>query len=135
METPFTESDIARLSAQVDAELAALATSGEGALRGETPGGGLPPRQREAIESATGQDAPTFLTRFKAAAREDLCREGGVLYTQWRKYRDVPNKDVLNRLGGVLVGFGLSGNALELAVVAIAVYVLHIGLTAFCAGG
>jgi hypothetical protein len=34
--------------------------------------------------------------------------------------------------GGILVGMGLSGSALQIVVVAIAVYVLYLGVEAFC---
>ena len=45
------------------------------------------------------------------------------------------HKDAIKTCGGVLVGMGLSGNALQLVVVAVTVYVLYLGLEAFCAEG
>ena len=80
-------------------------------------------KQRRASEAATGEEATSFLARFKAAARKDLCEKGGVLHTQWAKWKDLANKDIVKTFGGILVGMGLSGSALQIAVVAIAVYI------------
>ena len=130
---PFTPDDVERLSADIDAQLRELGTPGTGlAKSGGAPERALGERQRRAIEQATGQEAIGFLRRFKAAARKDLCEEGGVLYAQWKKWKDVTNKDLLQTFGGVLVGMGLSGSALQIAAVAVAVYVLYIGVQAFC---
>jgi hypothetical protein len=76
--------------------------------------------------------ATSILARFKAAARKYLCEKGGVLHTQWTKWKDLANKDIVKTFGGILVGMGLSGSALQIAVVAIAVYVLYLGVEAFC---
>jgi hypothetical protein len=123
---------MATLEAQIDLQLRALGTPGTGMVRAKTPAEALPEVQRRAIEHATGEDAMTFLKRFKQAARRDLCQEGGVLYTQWQKWKDVTNTDILKTFGAVLVGMGLSGSALQIAMVEIAVYVLYLGVTAFC---
>ena len=135
MTDPFTPEDIEQMSVEIDAQLRELGTPGTGLSRGGSPEGALGAKQRKAIEAATGQDAMTFLARFKQAARKDLCEQGGVLYTQWSKWKDITNKDVLKSFGGVLVGMGLSGAPLQIAVVAIAVYVLYLGVQAFCAEG
>jgi hypothetical protein len=130
---PFTPDEIAHLSSEIDEQLRALGTPGTGlAKSGGAPEKALGVRQRKAIEQATGQEALSFLRRFKEAARQDLCLEGGVLYAQWRKWKDVTNKDVLRTFGAVLAGMGLSGSALQVAVVAIAVYALYLGVQAFC---
>jgi hypothetical protein len=42
---------------------------------------------------------------------------------------------MLKTFGGLLVGLGLAGNPLAVVSVAISVYVLHLGVEAFCAGG
>jgi hypothetical protein len=133
MTEAFTADDIARLSDDIDTQLLELGAPGTGLAKGRTPGEALGEKQRQAIEAATGEDALTFLARFKQAARKDLCEEGGVLYSQWRKWKDVTNKDVLKSFGAVLVGMGLSGGPLQIAAVAIAVYVLYLGVQAFCA--
>jgi hypothetical protein len=133
MTDPFTPDDIARLSEDIDRQLLALGTPGTGLAKGGTPEQALPTLQRQALEQATGQDAMTFLQRFKQAAHQDLCEAGGVLYTQWQKWKDLTNRDLLRVIGGVLVGMGLTGGPLQIAAVAIAVYLLYLGVQAFCA--
>jgi hypothetical protein len=128
----FTDEEITTLSARIDAELLYLGTPGTGQLKSATPEEVLPVRQRQALETATGEEATSFIAKFKRAARQDICQPEGVLYQQWQKYRDITNKDVLQTFGGVLMSMGLAGNTLQIAVVALAVYVLYIGLTAFC---
>jgi hypothetical protein len=135
MTNPFTQDDIARLSAEIDAQLNELGAPGTGLSRSGSPEGALGAKQRKAIEKATGEEAIIFLSRFKQAARKDLCEQDGILYTQWNKWKDITNEDVLKTFGGVLVGMGLSGAPLQIAVVAIAVYVLYLGVKAFCAEG
>jgi hypothetical protein len=132
VDDPFTPEDIAKLSAEIDAELRELGAPGTGLARGRTPTQALAEKQKRAIEQTTGVEATTFLTRFKNAARKDLCDKGGILHTQWTKWRDLANKDIVKTFGGILVGMGLSGSALQIAVVAIAVYVIYLGVEAFC---
>ena len=132
MDDPFTPEDIEKLSAAIDAELRELGAPGTALSRGRTAKEALGEKQRRAIEKATGEEATSFLTRFKAAARKDLCEKGGILHTQWAKWKDLANKDIVKTFGGVLVGMGLSGSVLQIAVVAIAVYVLYLGVEAFC---
>ena len=132
MDDPFTPEDIARLSGEIDAELRELGAPGTGLARGRTPKQALGEKQKQAIERATGEEATSFLVRFKNAARNDLCEKGGILHTQWTKWKDLANKDIVKTFGGILVGMGLSGGALHIAVVAITVYVLYLGVEAFC---
>ena len=113
----------------------ALRRQEAGTLRGPRHTGAIPAAQRQAIEQATGEPAQSFLARFRLAARDDICRPGGVLHTQWSKWQDLASKDLLKFLGGVLAGMGLSGNALALVAVALAVYLVHLGLEAFCREG
>jgi hypothetical protein len=133
MTDPFTPDDITLLSAEIDRQLLALGTPGTGLARADTPEQALPDPQRQALEQATGEDAMRFLQRFKQAAHRDLCEEDGVLYTQWQKWRDLANRDLLKVIGGVLVGMGLTGSPLQIAAVAVAVYLLYLGVQAFCA--
>src|SRR5262245_17937584 len=65
MTDPFTPNDITRLSEEIDRQLLALGTPGTGLARGGTAEQALPTLQRRALEQATGQDAMTFLQRFK----------------------------------------------------------------------
>jgi hypothetical protein len=132
MTEPFTPDDIARLSAEIDRKLLALGTPGTSLARGDTPEQALPETQRRALEQATGEDAMRFLKRFKRAAHRDLCEEGGVLYTQWQKWKDVSNKDLLRTIGPVLAAMGLTGGLLQTAAVAVAIYILYLGIQAFC---
>jgi hypothetical protein len=134
MQDLFTAEQIEQFTADINQQLQSLTASDPVAQRG---GRGAHPRaekQRKAIEQATGQDATTFRVRFRQAARHDLCEKGGILHGQWTKYCDLVSKDMLNTFGSILVGLGLSGSALQVAVVAVATYVLYIGVQAFCAG-
>jgi hypothetical protein len=71
----------------------------------------------------------------KVRKQEDLCEQGGILNGQWKRMRDLVSKDALRTFGGILLGMGLSGTALQVVAVALVVYVLHLGDEAFCAGG
>jgi hypothetical protein len=135
MDDPFTPQELDDLSTKIDEQLRALGAPGTGLAKGRKPAEALGETQRQAIERATGEDAMTFLARFKQAARKDVCRPGGIIHTQWEKWKDVANKDLIKTFGAILVGMGLSGSALHIVVVAVAVYVLYLGLEAFCKGG
>jgi hypothetical protein len=126
MDDPFTPQELDALSAQIDEQLRALGAPGTGLARGRKPAQALGEAQRRAIEQATGEEAMSFLARFKQAARKDVCEPGGILHTQWTKWKDIINKDAINTFGGILVGMGLSGGGLQIAVVAITVYVLSL---------
>lgn len=132
MTDPFSPDQIAALSAEIDRQLRDLGPPADAFARGGIPAPGLPEAQRRAIEQATGEPADSFLQRFRQAARRDLCEPGGILYEQWIKWKDVSNGDLVKTFGAVLVGMGLSGSAVQIAVVAIAVYVLYLGVQAFC---
>jgi hypothetical protein len=104
MADPFTTAEIEQLSTQIDDQLRELGTPGTGlAKSGGRPERALGVRQRRAIEEATGEEAIGFLRSFRAAARKDLCEPGGILYTQWHKWKDVTNREVLKTFGPVLV--------------------------------
>jgi hypothetical protein len=132
VDDPFTPEDIVKLSEEIDGQLRELGAPGTGLARGRTPKQALAEKQKRAIEQVTGEEATSFLARFKNAARKDLCEKGGILHTQWTKWKDLANKDIVKTFGGILVGMGLAGSALQVAVVAIAVYVLYLGVEAFC---
>jgi hypothetical protein len=134
MQDLFTAEQIEQFTADINQQLQTLAVTEPADQRAGRAAHPRAAKQRTAIEHATGQDAATFLARFRQAARHDLCEPGGVLHTQWTKYRDLPSKNMLNTFGSILVGLGLSGSALHIAVVAIATYVLYLGVQAFCAG-
>ncbi len=134
MSNPFTDVQMAVLSAEIDEQLRAISAGlGGSTLKSGTRGTELPEKQSRAIEQATGENPKTFLKKFRLAARQDLCEEGGVLNAQWKKWGDLSNDRVLAKFGGILgATFGLSGSALQITVVALAVIVLHIGVKAFC---
>ena len=90
--------------------------------------------QLHAIATATGEDAPSFLERFKAAASKDICQDGGIVYQQWRKWKDVDPQTALKAIGGVLVAMGLASGVLPTVAVALVVYIVHLGVDAFCQG-
>jgi len=136
MQNPFTDEQILQLSEEMERQLDEL---GNPSFTHTKAGGDtlpelskLPQKQLDAIEAATGEKPMTFLKKFKKAARKDLCEEGGVLYNQWKKWRDLTNDAVLKQFGAVLVGMGLAGNPLQITAVALGVMVIHIGLKAFC---
>jgi hypothetical protein len=135
MDDPFTPQELDDLSAKIDEQLRALGAPGTGLAKGRKTAQALGEKQRRAIEEATGEDAITFLGRFKHAARKDVCQPGGIIHTQWEKWKDVANKDLIKTFGAILVGMGLSGSPLHIVVVAVAVYVLYLGVEAFCQEG
>jgi hypothetical protein len=140
MSMPFTPEQINSLSAQIDQQLQHLQQ-----LRDEPPvafrKGDEPdkheiteraPAQWRAVAEITKEDPQTFWRRFRRAAHNDLCEEGGVLYAQWKKWGDLSSKAVLESFGAVLVAMGFSGNALYVLAVALGVIVMHLGCKAVC---
>ena len=75
---------------------------------------GLPVKQSQAIAEITQENPKTFLQTFLAEVKSDLCEEGGVLYTQWKKWADLNNKDVIERFTEILAALGFTGNSLEI---------------------
>jgi hypothetical protein len=134
MPDPFTDEQIEQLTNEINRQLLELGTPDPAEQKSGRRGPSRTEPQFEAIAKATGQDAPTFLARFREAARKDLCEEGGILHAQWTRYRDLASKDMLKTFGGILIGLGLSGNALSIVAVAIAVHILYLGADAFCRG-
>uniref|UniRef100_UPI004055D167 hypothetical protein n=1 Tax=Candidatus Electronema sp. TaxID=2698783 RepID=UPI004055D167 len=84
------------------------------------------------ISTITKEEPRSFWRRFKQAARRDLCEEGGVLHTQWKRYGDLSNEAVLKSFGAVLAAMGFSGNVLQMLAVALGVIVIHLGCKAVC---
>lgn len=132
MTTIFTPEKAAELSNQIDRQLQELKTQPYSPTKlPETPPG-FPVKQSQAIEEVTQEKPERFLQKFGRAAKSDLCEEGGLLNSQWKKWGDLNNTDVVDKFGVLLVAMGFSGAALEILVVAIAVTVIHIGIKAFC---
>lgn len=133
MTGPFSDDEIALLSEQIDAQLMELHRDGRQApMKGEDPLTDLPSRQREVVENTVGEDAESFLVRFRDAVKRDLCEPDGLLYKQWERWGDLSNKEVLKTFGAVLAAMGFTGSELQMLVVAVTVVVLHVGLRAFC---
>ncbi|MDJ0617494.1 MAG: hypothetical protein QNJ63_12255 [Calothrix sp. MO_192.B10] len=134
MNNIFTVEEINNLSATIDNQLRELRgelDSGQKRGATETPDS-LPVKQSQAIAEITQEKPPSFLKKFARAAKCDLCDDGGILHTQWKKWADLNNQEVIEKFGAVLVTLGFSGGALEILVVALAVIVIHIGVKAFC---
>jgi hypothetical protein len=137
MPSPFTPDQLASLSLQIDQQLAQLqdASSNDGFKDDEPDKQDIPDRlpvQWQAIAAVTKEEPRSFWRRFKQAAHSDLCEEGGVLHTQWKKYGDLSNEAVLKSFGTILAAMGFSGNVLQMLAVAAGVIVIHLGCTAIC---
>ncbi|MBD2202179.1 hypothetical protein H6G33_11135 [Calothrix sp. FACHB-1219] len=135
MNSIFTPEEITALSAEIDRQLIELRSApdaeqkqGDDKISDEK----LLVKQTAAITKFTQENSQSFLQKFGRAAKSDLCQEGGMLNKQWQKWGDLDNKDAVERLGGVLVGMGFSGDVLSPLVVALTVIIIHIGLKAFC---
>ncbi|QIR36136.1 hypothetical protein HCG51_04725 [Tolypothrix sp. PCC 7910] len=135
MNSIFTPEEITALSAEIDRQLIELRSApdseqkqGDDKISDEK----LLVKQTAAITQVTQENSRSFLQKFGRAAKSDLCEEGGMLNKQWKRWGDLDNKDAVERLGGVLVGMGFSGDVLSPLVVAVTVMIIHIGLKAFC---
>ena len=130
---------IERLSRDMDARLNELAAGEQTAevrwIREENQPVPMPEKELADVEKAVteaGQTQESFWKRFKKAAHEDLCEEGGVLHAQWKRFGDLSNKKVLEQFGAILIAMGFSGNALQVLAFACGVAVIHIGVKAYC---
>ncbi len=130
----FTEQQMTQMSQEIDRQLNELSNDPDAEVKGGTRGSKkkLPKKQADIIEQAAKEPPKTFIQKFRIAAKQDLCEEGGVLFRQWKKWGDLSNKDVLKQFGVILVAMGFSGNALQILAVSLAVVVLHLGVKAFC---
>ncbi|NEP18673.1 MAG: hypothetical protein F6J97_17510 [Leptolyngbya sp. SIO4C1] len=133
MSAPFPPQTVEALAGAIDRQIAQLsATRSLSVQRSlESPDAPLA-KQAAEIERITQEKPAHFLKKFRKAAKQDTCEEGGILNTQWQKWKDLASGDVVKSFGPVLVAMGFSGVLLETLVVAVGVTVIHIGLTAFC---
>ena len=135
----FSPEELKRLSREMDLRLAELAVGGESAevkwiRRGKSPEP-MPEKEAATVEKTAAEAGTTpdsFWTRFRKATRADVCEEGGMLYTQWKKWGDLSNETVLKQFGAILVAMGFSGNQVQVLALACAVIVVHLGVKAFC---
>ena len=140
----LTETELADLAQQVDDQLNALHTqpASHVQLRGVAPGerADLPaaPEQQAVIEQAAGEPFETFWQKYKRHARRDLCLPGGLLRTQWDKWRDLQSKDAVKMSLAALAGMGISTANTPALAVAASVFLLNvvakIGIEAVCEG-
>lgn len=138
MSTVFTPEIVQSLAAQIDEKISALGSSQIefsklSVQRSLEPRSEAPLAEQAAeIERITQEKPMRFLTKFRLAAKQDVCEPGGVLNAQWQKWKDLASGDVVKSFGPVLVAMGFSGVLLESLVVALGVTVIHIGLKVFC---
>lgn len=137
--TLWTNAELDRLADQVDQELKELTAIPALAFQKSSSGKIIlvvPEKQRVTIEKAIGESADSFWQKYKQAARKDLCREDGLLYKQWHRWRDLPSKDAVKVSLGLVAGLGISGTALPVVGVAACVILLNIvfniGINAIC---
>ncbi len=119
----FTAEKISTLSAEIDSQLRELKAESNSTMKSDESEQpiSLPVKQTQAIEEITKEKPKSFLKKFGLAAKSDLCEEAGLLNTQWKKWADLNNKDVIDKFGVLLVAMGFSGASLEILVVAVAV--------------
>ncbi|CAK8716280.1 MAG: hypothetical protein CDV28_10690 [Candidatus Electronema aureum] len=137
MPSPFTPDQLASLSLQIDQQLRELHDAPPCAevKSGEPDKQDIPERlpvQWRMIKNITKEEPRSFWRRFKQAAHSDLCDESGVLNAQWKKYRNLSSKSVLESFGAILVAMGFAGTALQLLAMALVVIVLHLGCKVIC---
>jgi len=128
----FSDEEISQLAAEIDAQLLELRSlSGDASLKSGDQEAQLV-KQNQAIERATGESADTFLKKFWRASKRDLCEEGGLLNSQWKKWGDLDNKDLLTVVGSVFKFFGLEASVAVAVALPVAVIILHLGARTFC---
>jgi hypothetical protein len=128
----FSEQEISQMAAEIDAQLLALRSqSGDSSLKSGDQEAQLV-KQNQAIERATGEPADTFLKKFWRASKRDLCEEGGLLNSQWKKWGDLDNKDLLTAFGTFFPFLGLEGSVAATVAIPVAVTILHLGVKTFC---
>jgi hypothetical protein len=139
MANPFTAKQMATLSAQMDEQLRGVRELERdiksGAIKSAFQQMGddtLLEKQRKDIEDNAKEAPDSFLQKCGDKAKDVLCNEGGELNKQWKKFGDLRNEDVLEKLGSVLLIMGFSGAALNILTVAISVYIIRVGLSVFC---
>jgi len=135
----FTTEEMTLLSAQMDDQLRELHNLEKQVKSGASKSAAQPlddeqllEKQRQQIQENAQESPDTFLHKCGNKAKEFLCQESSELSKQWQKWGDIRNEDVLEKLGSVLLIMGYSGAALQILTVAISVYVIRVGLNAFC---
>lgn len=139
----LTDAEWDQLAVQVDDQLKSLHASPPNLVsgfKGGPAGGDLPdaPSQRQLIEKITGEGFEGFWQQYRRHLRKDLCLPGGMLYEQWRRYRDVESKSAVRVSYAWLAAMGIPAASLAPAAVAAAVFLLNVlikvGIDAVCEG-
>lgn len=78
------------------------------------------------------------MAEIPPALRNDLCLPGGMLFEQWRKYRDVESKSAVRVSYAWLAAMGIPTASVAPAAVAATVFLLNVlvkvGIDAVCEG-
>ena len=142
-DTPLSDNELNRLAAAVDKQLEALRAESSFHVTRSAGGEeeeGLPaaPEQMKVIERETGGSFDAFWQKYLHHARRDLCLPGGMLYEQWRKWRDLESKSVVRVSYAWLAAMGIPAGSLGPMVIAASVFLLNvavkIGIDALCEG-
>lgn len=141
---PPSDAELEVLARQVDDQLNDLQSqpASEVEVRSFLPGKRtkLPtaPKQQAVIEQATGEPFESFWEKYKRHARRDLCLPDGLLYKQWKKWRDLQSKDAVKMSLAALAGMGISTANIPALAVPATVFLLNvvakIGIEALCEG-
>jgi hypothetical protein len=139
-----SDAELTALALQVDEQLTALQSAPVASTRIRAGSTGrhvdLPgaPDQQAAIEKAAGEQFDTFWQKYKRQARADLCVPGGILYQQWRKWRDLESKAAVRTSYVWLAAMGIPTGSIGPLAVAATVFLLNviakIGIEAVCEG-
>jgi hypothetical protein len=143
-EPNFGPDELDDLARQVDDQLKDLYATPAGTVKfrgaGPSERDELPsaPKQQAAIEQATGGSFESFWQKYKRHARRDLCLPGGLLYEQWKKWRDLESKAAVRTSYVWLAAMGIPTASLAPVAVAATVFLLNvvakIGIEALCEG-
>lgn len=139
-----SDTEMAALAHEVDTQLNALQAAPAACVRFLKAAPGEPtelpaaPEQQALIERATGEPFETFWQKYKRHARRDLCLPGGLLHSQWEKWRDLQSQDAVKMSLAALAGMGISTANVPALAVAATVFLLNavtrIGIAAVCEG-
>ena len=119
MQELLSEDQIEMITQELDEAIEALdAQYGPIRVSRQSPVELLPAAQRAKLEQAVGETAAQFWPRFKHAAHDDVCTEGGFIHDQWQNFQDIARKDLVKVSAGILAGMGIAaGGSLLTAVV------------------
>jgi hypothetical protein len=129
-EEVLTDREAEVLTAEIERQLREIGPRRTGTFRGGDGPPRVPERQEREVEHVTGQPFRDFFRRFRAAARRDLCQEGGMLHGRWRQARELSSEERTKSLALVLSALGvIDWKAL---IVPVVVIVTHLGVETLC---